>query len=189
MTTNASLHKRLTTLLPALTLGIALLLAGCGPSIHDTVARGDITCVRDMLEKEPALVHAQDGKLKTPLHAAVTYRKTDVMPLLLEFGADINRVDITGMTPLHVAAMLGRRDEAAFLLEHGADPLLEDHYGDTPLHTAAIFGHGHIIRLLVEQGIKPNLVNGNGETALEIAANYRQERVAQYLEHLMRQQS
>ncbi len=173
----------------AVVVAIGMLLAGCGASIHDTVARGDIACVREMLEQNPELVHAQDGKLKTPLHAAVTYRNLDAMPLLLEFGADINGTDVTGMTPLHVAAMLGRRNEAAWLLEHGADTLIEDDYGDTPLHTAAIFGHGQIIAMLAEQGITSDLPNGNGETALAIAKQYRQERVAQFLEHLAQRQS
>ena len=164
-----------------------LLLAGCTPSIHDAVARKDAICVKAMLERNPALVRAVDGKNKTAFHTAVTYQKMEVMPLLLEYGADINATDITGMTPLHVAGMLGRSEEAAWLLAHGADPLIEDEYGDTPLHTAVVFGHGQIIKLLVEKGISPDRPNGKNERPLEIAKKYRQEKVARYLNHLMGQ--
>ena len=159
--------------------------SGCAPSIHDAIARGDLACVEAMLESSPDLVRALDGKKKTALHAAVTYRKIDALPLLLEHGADISATDATGMTPLHVAGMLGRREEAKWLLAHGANPLLEDVYGDTPLHTAVIFGHGQIIKLLAENGISPDRPNGNNETPLAIAKKYRQEKVERYLIYLM----
>jgi len=96
---------------------------GCAPSIHDAIARGNINAVHKLLNENPDLVNARDGKQKTPLHCAVTYKQREVMELLIEKGAAIGARDITGMTPLHVAAMLGRRDEAELLLQHGADPL------------------------------------------------------------------
>ena len=159
-------------------------LAGCTPSIHDVVARQETDQVNAMLMKNPGLVHTLDGKQKTPLHAAVTYRKMDVMPVLLEYGADINRKDITGMTPLHVAAMLGRTEAAQWLLEHGADPEIEDNFSDTPLHTAVVFGRGQIIKILTSHGIAPDSPNGKGETPIAIAKTFRQDKVAKYLEYL-----
>jgi uncharacterized protein len=161
-----------------------LLFAGCSPSIHDAVARSGPDFVAALLEKNPDRILLTDGKGKTALHAAVTYGRTDLMPLLLKYDANANRQDITGMTPLHVAGMLGRLDEAKWLLAHGADPLIEDKYGDTPLHTAVVFGHGQIIKLLVEHGISPERPNGNGETPITIATNYRQEKVVKYLNYL-----
>ncbi len=165
---------------------MCLWLGGCAPSIHDATARGRIESVKQLLEQSPELVNDCDGKMKTPLHKAVTYKQQEIMELLVAHGAEVNRTDITGMTPLHVAAMLGRRDEASWLLDHGADPLIEDHYGDTPLHTAVIFGHGHIVGMLVKHGISPDAPNGNDETPAVLALAYRQERVAQYLDHLLR---
>lgn len=157
---------------------------GCTPSIHDAIARGKIDVVKALLDKDPALVKALDGKKKTPLHSAVTYKQMDAMALLLEKGADINARDITGMTPLHVAAMLGRKEEAAWLLDRGADAAMMDEYGDMPIHTAAIFGHGQIIGLFVKRGMSYDIPNRDGETPENIAREYRQERVVAYLEHL-----
>lgn len=161
-----------------------LVASGCTPSIHDAIARGNVEVVKSLLDKDPDLVKAVDGKGKTPLHSAVTYKRMDVMELLLDKGADIGARDITGMTPLHVAAMLGRSDEAKWLLEHGADPEVKDDYGDMPIHTAAIFGNGQIIGLFVSQGMSPDIPNGEGQTPEDIAREYRQERVVAYIAHL-----
>jgi ankyrin repeat protein len=160
------------------------LLTGCGTSIHDAVARHDCEFVAAMLKENPDIIHVVDSKGKTALHAAVSYSKVEMMPLLVEAGANINSQDITGMTPLHVAGMLGRAEEAAWLLEHGADPSIEDDFGDTPLHTAAVFGSGQIIKLLVAHGVSPEKPNGNGESLVAIAKAYRQEKVVQYLDFL-----
>lgn len=161
-----------------------LACSGCAPSIHDAIARGNMDLVRSLLTENPDLVRALDGKQKTPLHSAVTYKQMEALQLLLEKGADIGARDVTGMTPLHVAAMLGRRDEAKWLLDHGADPKIMDDYGDMPMHTAAIFGHGQIIGLFVALGMPPDIPNGKGQTPEEIAREYRQERVAAYIAHL-----
>jgi ankyrin repeat protein len=174
-------------------IGFCLLLLflagpGCAPSIHDCVARGSMEAVKEMLDRNPALVHARDGKQKTPLHSAVTYKKIEAMEYLLEKGADLAARDVTGMTPLHVAAMLGRLDEAKWLLDHGANPKIMDDYGDMPIHTAAVFGHGQIIGLLVRAGMDPDIPNREGQTPAEIAHAYRQERVVSYLAHLREQQ-
>ena len=170
-------------------VGVVSLFTGCSSSIHDAVAREDTEYVASMLSKDPDLVRALDGKGKTPLHAAVTYQKLDMMPILLENGADINSKDMTGMTPLHVAAMLGRPEEATWLLVHGADPQITDEFGDTPLHTAIVFGRGQIIKVLVAHGIAPDTQNANGETPVAIAKAYRQDKVARYLEYLSDQKS
>lgn len=163
---------------------VSVTCAGCTPSIHDAIARGNMDVVKALLDKDPLLVKALDGKQKTPLHSAVTYKQMDAMTLLLEKGADVNARDITGMTPLHVAAMLGRKEEAAWLLDHGADSAVMDEYGDMPIHTAAIFGHGQIIGLFVKRGMSYDIPNRDGETPEKIAREYRQERVVAYLEHL-----
>jgi ankyrin repeat protein len=170
---------------PLLIFLIALcVFSGCTPSIHESVARGNEARVKDLLDKDPALIGALDAKEKTPLHRAVTYKQMDMLNLLLERGADLNAQDVTGMTPLHVAAMLGRRDEAEWLLDHGADPEIKDSYGDLPIHTAAVFGHGQIISLFTNRGMSLDIKNAAGESLEEIAHEYRQERVAAYVAHL-----
>jgi len=160
-----------------------LILAGCGSSLHDTVARGDLALAEEMLAENPALVHDRNELEKTPLHYAVTEARIEALPLLHAHGADLNAADITGMTPLHVAATRGRRDEADWLLEHGADLEPRDHYGDTPLHTAAIFDGG-LITPLVRRGADLAALNNEGLTPLEVAEKYQNEAAAALLRRL-----
>ncbi len=163
-------------------------MTGCAPSLHDTVARGDVERVRMMLERDPQLASARGHLDKTPLHYAVTYKQSECLELLLRHGADINAPDYTGMTPLHVAAMLGRKEEAEWLLDHGAELEPRDIFGDTPLMTAAIFGNGHIVELLWRRGADLHARNNDGRNALELARHYRQERAEKFIERLMSRQ-
>lgn len=163
---------------------VALGLSGCSASIHDAIAHESTEAVLELLQAHPEYLESVDGKGKSPLHTAVTYKKIDLLPILVEKGVPLDARDVTGMTPLHVAAMLGRSEEAKVLLELGADPELVDDYGDMPLHTAAVFGSGGIIQLLVRQGQASDLPNAEGQTGLEIAREYRHDRVVAFFEKL-----
>ncbi|NLN94378.1 MAG: ankyrin repeat domain-containing protein [Candidatus Hydrogenedens sp.] len=163
---------------------MALGLSGCSASIHDAIAHESTDAVLDLLQAHPEYLKSVDGKGKSPLHTAVTYKKIELLPILVEKGIPLDVRDVTGMTPLHVAAMLGRSEEAKALLELGADPSLVDDYGDMPLHTAAVFGSGGIIQLLVRQGQAPDQPNAEGQTGIEIAREYRHDRVIALFEKL-----
>lgn len=152
---------------------LAALLAGCTPSLHDTVARGDADAARAMIAANPELVMARNKMGKTPLHYAVTYGATAMIDLLLASGADINAADNTGLTPLHVAAMLDRTNQAQALIEKGADIEARDSFGDTPLHTAALFGHPRMVELLAKAGADLAALNNNKLTPLECARQQR----------------
>lgn len=162
----------------------AVLLAGCGETLHAMAARGDLDAMRAALREDPEAVHSTDDRGKTPLHFAVSFKQTASMAFLVEAGADLEGRDKTGMTPLHVAAMLGRRDEAQWLLDHGADLHARDDFGDEPVHTAAIFGHGHVVKLLLDHGARLDVTNTAGETPLDLARRHHRDRAAVYIEKL-----
>ncbi len=168
----------------ALLMLIALVLAGCGQSLHDLAARGDLDGMREKLASDPASLDSLDVLDKAPLHHAVSNKRIEAMALLVEAGADVNAQDKTGLTPLHVAAMQGRREEAAWLLDHGANIEARDAFGDTPVHTAAVYGMGGGIQVLHQRGASLTLTNNAGDTPLDLARKYRHERVVAYLEKL-----
>jgi uncharacterized protein len=162
--------------LALLVLGVT---TGCGASIHDKIAQGDMPGVQAMLERHPEWVKLQTNRGKTPLHYAVSYGQTGCMNVLLEHGADLNDRDHTGMTPLHVTAMLGRTREAEWLLDHGAQRDAKDSFGDTPLHTAAVFGQEDMVKMLLDRGSDGTARNARGKTPFELAINNRHPHVAE----------
>jgi ankyrin repeat protein len=82
-----------------------------------------------------------DGWDATPLQHAILARQPGAVRLLLERGADPNRVaERTAPAPLLLAA--GDTDPVfvTLLLAHGADPSVEDARGATPLSNAVAAG-------------------------------------------------
>lgn len=171
--------KRYTPLHACLAIFLLMAGTGCGSSIHDTVAQGDVSSVKAMLERHPEWAQRQTNRGKTPLHYAVSNGQIDCMNLLVEHGADLNARDHTGMTPLHAAAMLGRVREAEWLLDHGAARDAKDTFGDTPLHTAAVFGQGDMVKMLLERGSDGQTGNAQGKTPQDLAHEHRHPRVAE----------
>lgn len=132
----------------------------------------------------PQAPDARNALGQNALHVAVAFRREEMLPPLLEAGADINLQDKTGLTPLHVAAMHGRRTCATWLLDHGAKLDTRDNFGDTPLHTAAIFGIRNVYQLLLDRGADPTLKNNDGRTPRDLAQHYGQHEMLAFLDAL-----
>lgn len=72
------------------------------------------------------------------IHAAITSKHEEFVPLLLRRGIDPNLQLVGSLsTPLHFACQSGSLDVVAELLHNGADPTLADTSGATPLHLLA----------------------------------------------------
>lgn len=88
------------------------------------VKTGDLATVREMLAKNPSLVHARDKEQSTPLHLAAWRGHPELVSVLLDAGADIAaHTENThwGTTALHAAAHGNQAPCAAVLIERGAD--------------------------------------------------------------------
>ena len=72
----------------------------------------------------------------------------DVVRVLVEQGADINKAINTGATPLFMASQNGRVEMVRMLLEHGADIDKANNNGITPLMIAEGVGHSEVATLL-----------------------------------------
>lgn len=57
----------------------------------------------------------------TPLHVASAKGYLDVMKILLQIGADVDKQDVDGWTPLHAAAHWGQKEAAQVLVENFSD--------------------------------------------------------------------
>lgn len=96
------------------------------------------------------------GDFKTsPLHAATIMGHLDVVKLLVENDAKINKAysDYYTATPFWYAVNNGDLEIVKYLLENGADPMVENRDGWTPIRQARQHNYPEIIQLL-EQEIK-----------------------------------
>jgi ankyrin repeat protein len=77
---------------------------------------------------------------------------------MLEAGADIWYVNISGETPLTEAALKGHLELVQWLLTvdgAGLDPNHKNSHGQTALFNAAYNGHKEVVQMLLENGADP----------------------------------
>lgn len=77
--------------------------------------------------------------------------RDELLPAILDVGADIHFVDSSGLTALHLAAFSGSARSAVYLLSRGADFDFAPKYF-APLHCAAFGNAVEIADLLIQHG-------------------------------------
>ena len=120
---------------------------------------------------------------KTPLIIASKHGHCEIMSLLLEAGADLDKCDNNGKTPLIKACRHNQHQAVSMLLNAGADRNMADHDGTTPLIAACAYAakraHGHVINNLIfallQAGADPNKPDNKGQTPLIALAASEQE--------------
>ncbi|KAJ1663820.1 hypothetical protein IW140_004588 [Coemansia sp. RSA 1813] len=109
---------------------------------------GNLARVKEIVESDKQQVNAKDENGYTPLHAASSWKHTDLLKYLIANGGDVNIVDADGDTPLHICEDV---ECAQILLDNGADPKIENHEGLTPVHTTLENEATDVTKLLCEK--------------------------------------
>ena len=149
---------------------IATFTTAKADTIHEAAVDGDVERVEQLLIGG-ADVNAPDADDEgTPLQWAMFTNQTNVVRLLLEYGANPN-IDGPLGTPLQVAISRGNSEMFQLLLDHGADP--NRGVGSTPLYTATQKGSLEVVELLLARGADPTLATDDGTTPLHAAAKRR----------------
>jgi ankyrin repeat protein len=110
---------------------------------------GNEDVVRFLLLKgaEPN-ISSQNGYNVYPIHSAVASNYDMIAKMLLEAGADVNVVQMSGATPLHSAAHNGNIELLIVLLEAGANVEAKMEDGKTPADKASEKGFVEIAKIL-----------------------------------------
>ncbi len=156
--------------------------------------RGDLSHITEILEKYNACIsevidrRAGKGNGWTALTAAAERGHMNIVKLLLQNGAIVDRKNSQDWTALLLATKNGDENIVELLLENGADPSKKDKYGDNALFYAARRGDIGIAGLLLEKGADVEQKNKSGITAAELARRNDNPKMASWLEEWPREQ-
>jgi hypothetical protein len=146
------------------------------------VAESDCEVIKEALwcGADPNAVNVQNNV--SALDAASTRDFHECVALLIEAGADINRVDKDGMTPTMGAAWFGASRSLGVLLGAGADPKhVESRRLMSALHLCCSDGLGEEARLLCEYGGFTEAKSVEGHSALDWAIKAGNHNLVEYL--------
>lgn len=116
-----------------------------------------------------------------PLHIAASEGNSDIVLMLLDYGASIDCVDGEYATPLHHAASNGQTAIVRLLLDSGANPNAVDSTLESPCMAAAFNDQLDSIRALLQGGADIQLRNCYGQNALHLAASSGSKNVFVFL--------
>lgn len=121
-------------------------------------------------------------RLQELLFDAARLGREDILPALIQAGADIEGQDSRGHSPLVLASYYGHATATAMLLRLGARPDgAADQGGSTALMGVAFKGHLAIAQQLLDAGADPNGRNAARQTALMMAALFDRRDVVDLL--------
>lgn len=117
------------------------------------VCVGDVQLVRQLLS-DVADENVKFSNLTDLVYQATTTGKTEILKLLIEYGADVNEtIDCISLKrPLHTAVLNGLTDIVELLIKFGADVNVKNRVGYNPLYYAWLNKRYDIAELLMIHG-------------------------------------
>jgi ankyrin repeat protein len=130
----------------------------CQSPLHSAAYNGDLKMVQVLLGYK-ANPNSKNSIGGTPLHGATngyqhpirTGKRTEIVRLLLEYGANPN-LGTYSYTPLHFASEAGNLEVVRALLEYGADIEPVNGDGKTAFQVALEERHDEIMKMLSDHG-------------------------------------
>uniref|UniRef100_A0A2S2Q1I3 Ankyrin repeat domain-containing protein 27 n=1 Tax=Sipha flava TaxID=143950 RepID=A0A2S2Q1I3_9HEMI len=115
-------------------------------------------------------INCTNSKGFTPLHIAAIYGQTNIIKLLIGYGANVNYLTNSEQyTALHLAVQHKMTDAIDVLLDSKkCDLNKQDIYGNSALHYACLTGDANIINKLLKRGADYGVINNKFTSALDL---------------------
>lgn len=141
------------TAIIVITLIIAITTKQSNPFVYfaDAIYKNDLSGVQNLIKKYPQ-IDCSNHLARTPLIWAVMNHNTEIITLLLQSHADINRQDKDGCTSLMLAVNQQDITTVELLIQYQANLDIRDNGGETALFKAAKTGNKKIVKLLLTAG-------------------------------------
>ncbi len=150
--------------------------------IFDAVRSGDLSKVKELVEKDPQLINARNAKQLTPLDVSLVYQKREVAEYLLEKGAVLPEIGTDrGIQLLRNSLKSGSLIFLGKYVQMGFDPRYEIEGKSNLLHYASASHSIELIDKLIRLGVSVNKANIYGLTPLHIAAMRGNLEVSKFL--------
>lgn len=117
----------------------------------------------------------------SPLSLSLLLKRTEIVPILIRGGADVNARNGQDMTLLHQAILNYDSDTAVFLLKQGADMNALTGDQESPLQLAIHCHMPQVVDALCTRGVALSAPNNKGDAPLWTALELEYEDVAQVL--------
>jgi len=168
------LHSALKQFNPTLTNITSIATANGYLPIHKAASRKSIQIIEMLLSYDPETINSKTSKKKYPLYFAVKRSDSDVVRLMIKYGAATCEYTPSGKKLLHIAAFNKDFETCKLLVEQTDCDLnanTNDGHPRTALHLAAKRGHCDIIKLLLDKGANVECIDYFGRFPIHVAAS------------------
>jgi ankyrin repeat protein len=152
--------------------------------LHIAIISQQKECIQKLLSHNISTINHQDYDGNTPFHWTCKNRQFDLIPLLIEQGANTTVQNHKQQTPLYMLFSTYHPTGFQYIFDNiNPDTIhqfihTKDHNNNTQLHLCAmiqtkngseIIDHDAYLTFMVSRGIKPAAQNSDGKTALDLA--------------------
>lgn len=140
--------------------------------MHQAAYRGNLDLIKYLVSEKQPVNPGRDQWGNTPLVAAASRGRKEVVAYFLENGADPNETSGEGQSVLVATVQGGNREIVELLLAKGADPNISWHGGNALAF--AVWGDDpEVIRMLIAKGADAKNVDESGWGVLHRVAQHK----------------
>lgn len=152
-------------------------------SVHQLAAQGELSHLKEYLQKDESLLNRPDERGFTPLMWAAAFGEIEIIRYLLDLGADPHILAKERESALSLASTGGYSDIVIWLLDKKVDINSYDWNGGTPLLYAVRGNHAKCAEVLLEHGADLTLEADSGYTPMDLAVALGHKKVQQVIEN------